>query len=950
MLGVGLGLSASACDCGDGGDLGRVVALIRVDPAEIDFGEVPDGATKFVALSIENVGQARLTISALETADPFGVDAKDLVIEPGVRTSVDVWFRAREEAAELGVLIIRSNAFENEVVEVPLRGKTVPGFLDIQPGQVDFTDTVVGTVRSVELLLQNRGIASVGGELATEGFGRPEHFALTGLPSFNATAPLGVAARSETILEFEYRPLDIGVDNGRVLFSFCGLRCGVFVDVVASGVQAILRIEPAAVDFGAVGLGLSKTAQVILTNTGERNLQVSALQIEGTGEVVARPARTLAEPLVPGAPLPVVLEYSPTVAAALHGELVVRSDAPGIPEARIPLSGRGEGPLFSVAPEVLAFGVLRDLGTARRSLLLLNSGSAGVSIESMELVGDPAFALIDVPPLPSRLEGGESLVPAVSFTPTGVGEYAAELRIHSTDPNHALVTVPVLGAYAERLCELDVGPARLNFGLLPLNYERNLTARIQNVGNTDCDLRQGAFATPVDTQFSLTSSAAQFPRSLSPGQGLSLEFRYRPVSTTDAKGTFALTTGDEVYPDRLISLVGSARIYDDLLVLPRFIDFGARKIGCSPTSRPVTVINSGTVDQTVDRTGIEPVPTDFSHTAQSPSRVPAGGSRAFEARYEPGGVGTDLGLLEISIAGKPYPFVVPLTGEGRINAGRTDTFQQVASRKVDVLFVLDDSCSMGDEQVALAMNFGDFIRTASIRNVDFQIGITTTTVENADAGKFVGPILDSGTSSIERQFGAQVNVGITGSGREQGLEAMLSAFVLAERAIGDNRGFLRGLDGAVLVVIFVSDEDDQSPASVLSYYRALLDRAPAGYLAAAVTGGMNGCVTSMVGGASPAFRYQEFLALTSGYDTSICSSNWAQTLSNLGNAAFGLRRRFNLSEPADSAQPITVRVDGVVVPQNQYSYDPAAQAITFVDGNAPPEGAVIQVDYFADCI
>jgi hypothetical protein len=113
---------------------------------------------------------------------------------------------------------------------------------------------------------------------------------------------------------------------------------------------------------------------------------------------------------------------------------------------------------------------------------------------------------------------------------------------------------------------------------------------------------------------------------------------------------------------------------------------------------------------------------------------------------------------------------------------------------------------------------------------------------------------------------------------------------------------------------------------------------------------MNGCVTSMVGGASPAFRYQEFLALTSGYDTSICSSNWAQTLSNLGNAAFGLRRRFNLSEPADSAQPITVRVDGVVVPQNQYSYDPAAQAITFVDGNAPPEGAVIQVDYFADCI
>lgn len=948
-LGLGLGLSAAGCECGDGNELGRVVAQLRVEPAEIDFGQVPDGATKLVSLTLENVGQARLTITALETTDPFGVDARDLVIEPGVRSSVDVWFRAKEEAPESGLLTIRSNAFEAEVVEVPLRGQTVPGFLEVQPNTVDLRETVVGTVRSVELLLRNRGIENVSGELSVERFPRPSHFSLTGLASFGATAPLGVAARSDTLLDLQYRPLELGTDDGRILFSFCGPRCGVFVDVTASGVQAILRVEPAAVDFGSVGIGASKTAQVVLTNTGQQDLHISSVQVEGSAEVVARPGRTLAEPLGASKSLPIVLEFVPLAATVMQAELVVRSDAPGIPEARIPLRGNGEGPLFSISPSVLAFGVLRDLGTAQRSLLMLNAGSAEVLVESIELEGDPAFQLVDVPPLPARLQGGESVVPAVSFTPSEVREYNAQLLVRTTDPNQALVTIPVQGAYAERLCELDVGPPRLNFGLLPLGYSRNLGVTIRNVGATSCDLRQGAFVSPLDSQFAATSSSSAFPRTMNPGQALTLEFSYTPAGPRDGKATFALTTGDEVYPDRLISLVGSARLYEDMLVLPREIDFGARKIGCQPTARQINVINSGTVDQTIERVSLLPAPGELSHSATAPARVPAGGSSAFAARYEPLDVNTDEGVVEIAVAGKPYPFVVPLRGEGRINSSRTDTFEQHSSRKVDVLFVLDDSCSMADEQDALAQNFGAFIASASVRDVDFQIGITTTTVESSQAGAFVGPILKPSSSGLEREFAQQVNVGIRGSGREQGLEAMLAAFQRTEQGLGDNRGFLRGLDGAVLVVIFVSDEDDQSPASVLSYYREFLDRAHAGYLVAAVTGGSSGCEVTGTGFALPAFRYEEFLQLTSGYPESICSSNWSQTLANLGDAAFGLRRRFNLTEPADPSQSMTVRVNGAVVPASAWSYDPAAEAVTFSPGNAPPEGASIEVEYFAEC-
>ncbi len=48
--------------------------------------------------------------------------------------------------------------------------------------------------------------------------------------------------------------------------------------------------------------------------------------------------------------------------------------------------------------------------------------------------------------------------------------------------------------------------------------------------------------------------------------------------------------------------------------------------------------------------------------------------------------------------------------------------------KVDMLFVVDNSGSMSDEQAMLADSFQTFIDQFMLRNVDFHIGIITTDV------------------------------------------------------------------------------------------------------------------------------------------------------------------------------------------------------------------------------
>ncbi|MFO0722570.1 MAG: vWA domain-containing protein [Myxococcota bacterium] len=164
----------------------------------------------------------------------------------------------------------------------------------------------------------------------------------------------------------------------------------------------------------------------------------------------------------------------------------------------------------------------------------------------------------------------------------------------------------------------------------------------------------------------------------------------------------------------------------------------------------------------------------------------------------------------------------------------------------DILFIVDNSASMADEQENLAQNFQAFIEAlAAIKTGDYQIGIVTTdldSVGNERSGLVSSVFHDNAPFALDHidgslcapteiphgcfrgadpagriirasqpiaeqvaSFQANVRVGSCGSGNEQGLEAMRAALLNAAPG-ACNQGFLR--PGAELVVIIVSDEDD----------------------------------------------------------------------------------------------------------------------------------------------
>ncbi|MFN0064484.1 MAG: VWA domain-containing protein [Myxococcaceae bacterium] len=157
-----------------------------------------------------------------------------------------------------------------------------------------------------------------------------------------------------------------------------------------------------------------------------------------------------------------------------------------------------------------------------------------------------------------------------------------------------------------------------------------------------------------------------------------------------------------------------------------------------------------------------------------------------------------------------------------------------AKQKTDILFVIDNSGSMEEEQAAVASELSSFVsalRQGSGLEQDFQFGVITTSAyrhpigggffENdyaSQAGRLQAVplsgerILSGSDPDVVTKFSALVQQGTSGSTQETPFEvvrrALTAPLIDTPPAQDGNQGFLR--DGARLLVVVVSDEDDCS--------------------------------------------------------------------------------------------------------------------------------------------
>ncbi|HHO50919.1 MAG TPA: hypothetical protein ENK18_08620 [Deltaproteobacteria bacterium] len=276
----------------------------------------------------------------------------------------------------------------------------------------------------------------------------------------------------------------------------------------------------------------------------------------------------------------------------------------------------------------------------------------------------------------------------------------------------------------------------------------------------------------------------------------------------------------------------------------------------------------------------------------------------------------------------PPPVEVPL---------HTDTIVQVTVPRVDVLFVVDNSCSMDEEQLALGLNFPAFLSWFLGSGLDYHIGVVSTDMKDPEhSGKLQERSgrrwIDSETDHPEVVFDDMVSLGIEGDYNESGRAAAYTAVeILAET---HNLGFLR--EGAGLHITVVSDEDDasgDSPVSREEFVQYLLGarQSPRLVTFSSIVVPFTGCPDSDEAGA-------DYMAVTNqvgGVIWPICSGDWTQVLDELGFLAVGLQREFFLSRlPVPGTVEVEVETSGVVRSLEEgvdWSYDERRNSVSFLE-------------------
>lgn len=999
---LGLTLAVSGCQCGAGGNLtsrygdlvivqlgatGREVltreATIAVPPAFMEtlgVSEVP----------VRNVGLEEISISSvtrLEGDESISLDdANGLLIAPDNDAVLPVRFSPPQASdatlagathrAKFSLKLSGAREGEDEllielVALAVARDCYVPSLIDF--GQVPLNQAVVSP-----LVLEN-------------GRALPASTTLGGLMGadasaffFDATSPFEVPAGARVEVPVRFSPLEERRYEATITIQRSAACPSAQVRLTGEGSDQALSWSPARLDFGRIPLGVSVTKTVTVVNNSNVTLSLAAAVPSADFVLEAGTPTSVA----PRSVTRIQVSCAPQALGPLAGNLALDLGTVPLTPARVPMTCIGGGPRIRVEPDPLQFGQvpLSSTGTAvtRRRVVVQNVGTAPPA------PGDPAnnlvlgrggtvpwFAIIPKNGVTRAQEFNVALrgtydnsvgLPAiagqnfvefeVTIAPLSTGVREADLVIYSNDQAQpetriAITAIPRL----PESCSITFSPAGADFGAAPrgavLGRLITLTNAPDALGAT-CLISGIEMAPGSDLAFAVTVPPT--PSILIP-RGESRVIRVQAVVPGLA------TVGDYLRGAVRFSVSGESlarslpvdlKVSRCLVVDPPLLDLGLVQQNCTSGSKTVTLYNVCGVPITVSGTSMPAAPFRITSSpfGMGPVTLDPANQLRVQVAAAPASVGSFSEVLRIDTeeAGVPYSEGVALRASADPVGIQQDTFTQ-GGAEVDILLVIDDSCSMGDEQSALAANFAAFMSAAATSTGNWHIGVTTTDTFSTRGVLKRTPTnpatLTPTTPNVAALFAQKVIVGTSGSGQEEPFSAMALALGQPNRS-GANSGFLR--PNAALAVVIVTDAVEQSPNSVGSYLATL--RAAKGnrpeLVSVSVVGPFSApgptCFTE---GAIDPGRYDAAITSTNGVKSDICTLDWATDLQNISRSVFGARRSFELAAEARGEADMTVTVDGVVAPGSGWRLDTVNNAVVFT--TPPPAGAVIDVSYRTAC-
>ena len=334
-----------------------------------------------------------------------------------------------------------------------LAGEPAPApEITVTPATNAFGDLIVGGSASQTFQIRNDGNA----DLIVSGV------SLTGADAAEFNIENGGGAVTLTPgqthdVEVSFNPATVGAKSAALRISSNDANENPF-DVALSGngvptPEPNIAVSPSAHDFGTGYIGSSLTQTMTIYNHGSEVLEVSGSSIAGANAAEFGFSGSSGPfSIAPGDSQEVDIVFTPAIEGAKAATWQISSNDPDTPTSDVSLSAVAETPVpdIAVVPSSHNFGTVLLNTPVSVIITIRNIGSGNLEISSSGLSGaDAALFNIESGGGAVTIAPGDSNDVEISFQPTAIGDFNAELQVASNDPDQPSLSVTLEGSGAD---------------------------------------------------------------------------------------------------------------------------------------------------------------------------------------------------------------------------------------------------------------------------------------------------------------------------------------------------------------------------------------------------------------------------------------------------------------------------------------------------------------------
>jgi hypothetical protein len=425
-----------------------------------------------------------------------------------------------------------------------------------------------------------------------------------------------------------------------------------------------LTVNPAGLSFDNLTVGSSANQTVTLTSTGTAPVQVTAAAISGAGFTLS--GASFPVTLNPKQAITLTVQFKPTTAGAVSGQLTITSNSATNPTAGVSLSGIGisatssSSPQLTVNPGSLAFDDVTVGSTSTQPVTLTSTGTEPVEITSAAVTGGAGFTISGAS-FPLTLDPKQTIALQVHFTPKKTGVTTGTLEIYSNSSTGSMAAVGLTGTgTTETTPTLTVNPASLTFGNVTVGSSATQSVTLASTGTAPVQVTAATISGA-----SFTVSGASFPVTLNPKQAVTLTVQFKPTTAGAVTGKLAINSNSSVNPAAAIGLsgTGTTESTPTLSVNPGSLSFGNVTVGSSAI-QSVTLASTGAAPVKVTAAAISG--TGFTVSGASfPMTLSPKQALTLSVQFKPTTSGAATGKLTLSSdSSSNSTATISLTGTG----------------------------------------------------------------------------------------------------------------------------------------------------------------------------------------------------------------------------------------------------------------------------------------------